>query len=351
MDLNLTTKLKTGPWKLTDLEDVPKNGFKVFSCFHCGGGSSLGYKLSGFDVLGGVEIDKEMSKLYVKNHNPKYEYLMGVQEFKKLDDLPSELYNLDILDGSPPCSSFSKEGNREKDWGKQKKFKEGQAKQVLDDLFFDYIDIAHKLQPKIVVAENVKGLIEGKAKGYVKQIFQRLNHAGYDCQLFLLNACRMGVPQMRERVFFIARRKDLGLPKIKLDFNEKLIPVSTIVDENPKTSGKLTDLQRQIWDWCDKNNEYCGGKACYALFGKRKAFSYKKMQAYRPSLTLTSERDKLMHWDYPRRLSDYEIKMISSFPLDYDFGGKVGYACGMSVPPFMMNRISNQIYEQWLKEG
>jgi DNA (cytosine-5)-methyltransferase 1 len=48
---------------------------------------------------------------------------------------------LDILDGSPPCSSFSMAGNREKDWGKEKKFREGQAEQVLDNLFFDFIDL------------------------------------------------------------------------------------------------------------------------------------------------------------------------------------------------------------------
>ena len=101
----ITNPLRTGPWNLTDLKKVKPNGMKVFSCFHCGGGSTMGYKLAGFEVLGGVEIDPEMSKIYVKNHNPKYEYLMGVQDFKNIPDkdLPPELFDLDILDGSPPC--------------------------------------------------------------------------------------------------------------------------------------------------------------------------------------------------------------------------------------------------------
>ena len=89
-------------------------------------------------------------------------------------------------------------GSREKACGKEKHFREGQSKQVLDDLFFHFIDTAKKLKPKVVVAENVKGLVIGKAKGYVKQIFKKFDEAGYDVQLFLLNAAFMGVPQKRE---------------------------------------------------------------------------------------------------------------------------------------------------------
>ena len=103
-------------WTMKDDYPTEKNGLKVFSCFACGGGSTMGYKLAGFDVIGCNEIDPKMNKVYVANHNPKFNYLEGIQTFKLRDDLPEELYNLDILDGSPPCSSFSMAGNREKDW-------------------------------------------------------------------------------------------------------------------------------------------------------------------------------------------------------------------------------------------
>ena len=131
----------------------------------------MGYKLAGFDVVGGVEIDPEMMALYRKNLNPplSLSYLMPIQEFKNRPLSGSEmaLYDLDVLDGSPPCSSFSMAGSREKAWGKKKKFREGQALQVRDDLFFHFIDVARWLRPKVVVAENVKGLIKGNARGYV----------------------------------------------------------------------------------------------------------------------------------------------------------------------------------------
>ena len=86
-------------WKLTDLATIPKNGLTVFSCFHCGGGSSMGYKLAGFNVLGGVELDPEIMSIYRANHYPKHSYLMGVQQFNEipLNDLPNELKNLDLM--------------------------------------------------------------------------------------------------------------------------------------------------------------------------------------------------------------------------------------------------------------
>ena len=119
--------LKNGPWKIGDLDLVEKHGLKVFSCFCCGGGSSMGYKLAGYDVIGGVEIDKKIAAVYKKNMKPKYFYEMGVADFNKIPDheLPPELFGIDILDGSPPCSSFSMAGSREKKWGKKTYFREG----------------------------------------------------------------------------------------------------------------------------------------------------------------------------------------------------------------------------------
>lgn len=92
---NYKTK-KSTDWKWTMANDYPKekNGLKVFSCFACGGGSTMGYKLAGCEVLGDCEIDKKMNEVYIKNHKPKYNYLMDIREFNKLDDLPEELYNL-----------------------------------------------------------------------------------------------------------------------------------------------------------------------------------------------------------------------------------------------------------------
>ena len=194
-------------WTLKDANFTKDKG-KVFSCFACGGGSTMGYKLAGFDVIGCNEIDPKMIEAYKTNHNPKYAYLEPIQTFKLRKDLPKELYDLDILDGSPPCSSFSMAGNREKDWGKEKKFREGQAEQVLDNLFFDFIDLAKELQPKVVVAENVIGLMMGAAKEYVKKIYLAFKEAGYQLRiepysLTVHNIFVQGKRFLRRLVFFV----------------------------------------------------------------------------------------------------------------------------------------------------
>lgn len=312
----MIAQLRTGPWHLSDLKNVPQNWLKVFSCFHCGGGSTMGYKLAGYTVLGGVEIDPEMMQIYRQNHNPKHSYLMGVQDFKNIpnDKLPKELFELDILDGSPPCSSFSMAGSREKAWSKKKKFREGQADQVLDDLFFHFIDVAKKLQPKVVVAENVKGLIQGNARGYVKEIFAAFRDAGYECQLFLLNAAVMGVPQRRERTFFIANR--LG-KKIKLDFNEKQIPFRNVFN------GKTTESNRSL-----------------------KRFGDVLIDKNRPLSTVATLQRFFI--DDSHEVDDSNMNVFQSFPQDYNFlKSKAKYVCGMSVPPFMMQRVADQIYKQF----
>lgn len=344
----MTNKLEkiTGKWFLKDINKIIKNKLTVFSCFHCGGGSSMGYKLAGFDVLGGVELDSDMMAIYKANFKPKYSYLMSIQEFNKIsmEKIPKQLKELDILDGSPPCSSFSMAGKREKRWGNEYYFREGQAKQVLDDLFFHFIETGKRLKPKIILAENVKGLIMGKARGYVKEIFKEFDNAGYNVQLFLLNSCKMGVPQKRERTFFLARRKDLNLSEIKLKFDEKVILLGSAI-KNVKNLGKINKIYSKnmisLWKKCNP------GESFSKYHPKGHFFNYSVANPLKPARTITAGRAPF-RWDIPRYLSENELKIVQSFPEDYDFLKiKPNYVMGMSVPPFMLQRIAFEIKKQW----
>ena len=342
-------------WTLKDAVFTKDKG-KVFSCFACGGGSTMGYKLAGFDVIGCNEIDPKMMEAYKANHNPQFSYLEPIQTFKDRDDLPDELYNLDILDGSPPCSSFSMAGNREKDWGKEKKFREGQADQVLDTLFFDFIELAKKLQPKIVVAENVKGLLLGDAKKYVDEILKAFDDAGYYVDYKLLDASKMGVPQKRERVFFYAMRKDLykgqfadlfgTLPCLDLDFNELPLIFGEFKDEAGR---EMSDFQTEIWthriegdsDFSCTNTRFRNKPN--TGFGQNYLYSNKVCG------TITSHEDCYVLFDSPRYTSKSEVCKIGTYPGDYDFcKSKPHYLIGMSVPPVMTAQIATRIYKEWL---
>lgn len=331
-------------WYLKDIkQDKPVS---VFSCFSCGGGSSMGYKKAGFKVLGNVEIDPSINEMYKKNNHPKYNYNMDLRDFNKLENLPEELYHLDILDGSPPCSTFSTAGEREKNWGKKKAFREGQKKQVLDDLFFTFLDTVEKLKPKIVVAENVVGLITGNARGYVNQIIKRFKELGYDVQIFRLNAAQMDVPQTRERIFFIANNQ--GYKKLQMKFNYKSILFKEVRTKSGKqftnnTVGKYLLKQRIPTDKsiADINMR---------LYGKNSGFTRPIIHDNRVCNTITAGADFFRYCD-GLLFSDYDFINVQTFPQDYNFCGLAPqYACGMSVPPNMMENIAKEIWNQWLKE-
>ena len=236
-------------WRIADgypAKGIEAHGSKVFGTFICGGGSSMGYKLAGYHHLGGVEIDPRVAEIYRTNHHPEHLYVEDLRVFNERTDLPDELYQLDLLDGSPPCSTFSFAGSREDAWGKKKQFAEGQAVQTLDDLVFVYCETILKLQPKCFLLENVKGLTAGNAKSYLLRVLKNLNRGGYDSQVFVLNSATMGVPQRRERTFVIGHRVEYDLPKLKLDFNEKPIFFKEVQDKGD-TDCNITPFELERW--------------------------------------------------------------------------------------------------------
>jgi DNA (cytosine-5)-methyltransferase 1 len=322
----------------------------------------MGYKLAGFDVLGCNEIDPKMADAYKTNHNPKYCFVEPIQTFKLRDDLPEDLFNLDILDGSPPCSSFSMAGAREDDWGKEKKFREGQTEQVLDTLFFDFIDLAKKLQPKVVVAENVKGLLLGAAKEYVLKIYEAFDEAGYYVNHWLMDASIMGVPQKRERVFFLAMRKDIAdpflesvdmfhiAPKIDLIFNEPKIPFKEFKEEF-NNDYPVSDFYRSLWEQRKQGDDSFANINGRVRGKENTGFGTNFLYVDNVCGTLTTKKDCYCLFDEPRYLSDFEAKCVGSYPQDYDFStNKPQYLIGMSVPPVMTAQVASRIYEQWLSK-
>jgi DNA (cytosine-5)-methyltransferase 1 len=340
-------------WLLSDLASVPPNGIRVMSTFSCGGGSSMGYKLAGCDVIAANDIDPEMAWHCRHNLAPKHHFLCPIRDLLTAD-LPAELFALDILDGSPPCSSFSMAGNREKDWGKDKHFREGQAKQVLDDLFFDYLDLVERLKPKVAIAENVKGMTIGNAKGYLKLIMARFREIGYRPQLFLVNAADCGVPQRRERVFFCAVRNDVEAAPLTLKPTHRWVAIGEatrdIADHEGDTSTALEPQQARKWPHTRPGEALDAG--CRRLGGPGNHFNHLKLNPRQPTPGTTA-KDQLLHWSIPRRLTFNEWKRVGSFPDDYRAKtDKIGkYMIGMSVPPRMAEVVARAVCMQWLGVG
>lgn len=304
----------------------------------------MGYKLAGFTHIGGVEIDPKVADVYQQNHKPKHLFVEDIRKFNERKNLSEELYSLDILDGSPPCSTFSMAGSREGAWGKEKVFREGQSKQTLDDLVFVYIETIKKLRPKVCLLENVKGIIQGNAKYYSKQIVARMTEAGYRVQVFCLNAASMGVPQKRERIFFIGLRNDFDLPKLELGFNERAVSFGRIRNRQEQKQD-LTLVQKNLWDKQRPND-----KTLADVRKEANGFTDNLIGDKDVCPTITSG-GKFLCKASPRWFNQAEFCRCGTYPVDYNFTDiEPQYLIGMSVPPVMTAQIAHQIWIQWLSK-
>ena len=171
----------------------------VISLFAGCGGSSLGYSMAGYRELLAVEWDDHAVETFRLNfpdvpvwHGDIAE--LSVEECLRIAGIkPGEF---DVLDGSPPCQGFSTAGKRKMDDGR-------------NQLFREYVRLLRGLQPKVLVMENVSGMVKGKMKLIFAEIMRELKASGYQVSARLMNAMYFGVPQSRERMIFIGVREDI----------------------------------------------------------------------------------------------------------------------------------------------
>lgn len=341
-------------WRLSDgypAKGITSHGSTVFGTFICGGGSTMGYKLAGYHHLGGVEIDPKVAAVYQANHKPERLYIEDLRKFNARTDLPDELYNLDVMDGSPPCSTFSMAGQREKAWGKKKVFREGQAEQTLDDLVFVYCDTIAKLSPRVCLLENVAGLVRGNARSYCRRIVDRLHEAGYKrLQIFLLNAATMGVPQTRVRTFMIGLRDDLqDVCKLEINVNEPPIIFGEVRDKDDM-SHNLSEYATGLWRQRLPTDFNMADIKQHVKGVNVSDFNTTLLHDDRVAQTITHMASSYL-FEVDRKINKNELLHCGSFPEDYKSGGEVNlkFFVGMSVSPVQMAHIADAIYNQWLK--
>ena len=145
-------------------EQSEKNLFSVVSMFAGGGGSSTGYRLAGGNVLAINEFVPMAQETYTANYPDTHIFKEDIRKLTGesiLNKIGLNKGELDILDGSPPCASFSIAGAKEKMWGKVKKYSD--TEQRTDDLFFEFARILNDIQPKVFVCENVAGITSGES--------------------------------------------------------------------------------------------------------------------------------------------------------------------------------------------
>lgn len=173
----------------------------VVSTFAGCGGSSLGYKMAGYECKLAVEWDDNAAETYRLNF-PQTTLFHG--DIAKLSDEMALRMSglrqgeLDVFDGSPPCQGFSTAGKRQID-------------DPRNQLFREYVRLLRAFRPRAFVMENVSGMVKGHMRTLFAEILGDLKSCGYVVRARLLNAAWYGVPQSRERMIFIGVREDLGV--------------------------------------------------------------------------------------------------------------------------------------------
>ena len=170
--------------------------------------------------------------------------------------------------------------------------------------------------------------------------------ARYDAQLWRLNAATMGVPQSRERLFFVARRRDLGLPELAMEFGEPPITFRDATEALPFQDLQGTDIGKLGGMW----SRVMPGERYSKLTNNERYFNWHKAAMTAPCPTIPGYAAVISHPSEKRKLSWVEVCLCSSWPYDYDFldadVAKRCYVIGMGVPPVMAAQVAAQVAEQ-----
>lgn len=373
----------------------------VIDLFAGCGGLSTGFEMAGYKIPLAVEKDEWASETYKKNHKNTKVVTEDITQVLDLDSLlPKKNIKIDGIIGGPPCQGFSLSGNRDK-------------KDPRNSLFMEFVRFVKHFQPKFFVMENVTGILSMQTKSgqLVKDvILSEYDAAGYNVEIFILNAAEFGVPQSRIRVFFIGLRKDIPYDRDRLEpkgflFGDDQITIEQAIMDLPQISAGEGKEEAEYP--CEPKNEYQkwvreGSKAVYNHIAMRhtarlverfshieygqsvadvaqeyqqrqrgaadkisgKVYSQNNMRPYpdKPSPTVpASFQSNFVHPYINRNYTAREGARLQSFPDTYIFCGKRTtmsweknlsqyQQIGNAVPPLLAKGIANSITEYLKKK-
>ena len=367
------------------LESEQRALFNVLSTFAGGGGSSTGYRLAGGKILAVNEFVPEAQNTYRENYPDTIiipgdiKKLSGKDFLEKINLKPGEL---DLLDGSPPCSAFSMAGSvshgkgrtHADAFGKTKQYSDIKGVENVEDLFFEFLRIADELKPKVIIGENVEGLTMGEAKEYFHRIQNTFEQIGYLVVADVLDASYFGVPQSRKRTFFIAVREDVA-EKIGLNFMTMYQLYPDKNDTRTTLGEAINDIKNEDQEELDYlfdkiSPEKAVGKTLMKMpkdpdkvltgmdyHEKGHHFNLKRSSLRKPCPTITAMGNLAgvagtCHPLEDRKFTIKELKRIMSLPEDFKLTGQhkqQSERIGRMVPPLMMKALAESVYNKVLK--
>ena len=172
--------------------------FTVLDCFSGAGGLSLGFKKAGFKSVFAFDSDPSCAETYRKNIGEVCHVADASKLNKKtIEEMAGQVVKPDVIIGGPPCQGFSVQ-------------RRGDDTDSRNHLVLDYIRLVTEFRPRIFVMENVGGILSLRGKPFVASLLKKCEAAGYTVQVKKLCAIDFGVPQMRNRVFFVGQDTSLN---------------------------------------------------------------------------------------------------------------------------------------------
>lgn len=334
-----------------------KKKYKFIDLFSGAGGLLRGFMDAGFDPEFSVEIWKPA----VDTHKLNYpDVPVFDTDIRTIGNNEIEKYKgtIDVIVGGPPCQGFSTIGKR-------------LVKDPRNELVFEFIRFVDVIRPKVFLMENVKGLLSsdgGKTKAAIEEEYNRI---GYNTISKVLCAADYGVPQLRNRVFFMGIRKDLGVNPAFPEATRTKETYATVGEAINDLLGKENEVANHV---PMKHNATVTARIAYIKEGegipeaglpedisygsrsdykdnKLKNFShvYKRLSRFRPATTMVPGHNAFpLHPIANRSLTVREAARIQTFPDDVIFTGNRQNQCiqvGNAVPVKLANVLATQIEE------
>ena len=341
---------------------------KIIDLFAGVGGLSLGFEMEGFESVIAIDFWDDAINTYNHNRKKKVGVTMDVTQFnneilaKILQD-----HKIDGVIGGPPCQGFSSARLS----NKTEKIVE--INKSRNHLYLEFFRTVNIVRPKFFLIENVRGLVSANKGAFVKDIIERFGGIGYNVSYKILNASDYGVPQNRQRVFFV------GLLEGEFEFPEKFeYKVSTkeaimdLIQSNEEDVQKYSTPSKNEYQKLMRNgkrtvknhevtihNEQTtnvismvpnGGniKSLSPEYWNIRKYNkaFQRMNSELPSNTIDTGHRNYFHYEANRIPTARESARIQSFPDSFEFLGTKGSQykqVGNAVPPLLAKVLAEKI--------
>ena len=351
------------------------NKYHLIDLFCGAGGFSLGFEHEGFESVLAVDKWKDAIETYNYNRKRKCGLNIDIHDYteEKIQELISK-NKVDGIIGGPPCQGFSLVGKRE-------------TGDKRNSLYLEYVRFVSIVRPKFFILENVKGLLSMEQGLYKDDIIKRFGELGYNVSFKLLRASDYGVPQSRERVFFVGLKKEIfkdtyfdfstvkrqslvttkdalsDLPSLdngESQFEYKTEPLNAFQEKMRTKSTRLenndiTNHTEQTIDIIKRIKDGGNIKDLPEEFYKVRNYNaaFKRMNSQMPSGTIDCGHRNYFHYSENRIPTARESARIQSFPDVYFFTGNKSSQytqVGNAVPVILAEQIAKAIKSYLLNE-